>query len=110
MAQDASEAEEAKGRSGIITRYDGGGQWSPGHDYAGKWLWRVVGFALVIFLGHVVLAHVGFIGAWADALPRTVNLPDFGGTLPVGDVLRLWQHPGAFYAQWIGNILAKVPQ
>jgi len=92
-----------------MTRYDGM-PYGPGYDYAGKWLWRVVEFALVVFVGHVLLAHVGFIANWADALPRTVSLPDFGGTLPAGDVLRLWQHPGAFYAQWIGNILAKVPQ
>ncbi len=70
----------------------------------------MVGFALVIFLGHVVLAHVGFIGAWADGLPRMVSLPDFGGTLPVGDLLRLWQHPGVIFKTWIDNILAKVPQ
>ena len=92
-----------------MTRYDGG-PYGPGYDYAGRWLWRVVGFALVVFAGHVVLRHVGFIGAWADALPRTVSLPDFGGTLPVGDLLRFWQHPATLYAQWIGNILAKVPQ
>jgi len=53
-----------------MTRYDGG-PYGLGYDYAGKWLWRVVEFALVIFVGHVVLAHVGFIANWADALPSS---------------------------------------
>ncbi len=84
-----------------MTRYDN--QWTQGYDYAGRWLWRVVGFALAVFLGEVLLTHVGFLATWADAVPKTVNLPSFGGTLPLGDVLRLWQHPGAIFATWIGN-------
>jgi len=70
----------------------------------------VVGFALVVFVGHILLAHVGFIANWVAHLPATVSLPDFGGTLPAGDVFRLWQHPGLILKAWMGNILAKVPQ
>jgi len=44
-----------------------------------------------------------------DHLPATVNLPQFGGTLPLENVLRFWQNPTIF-PDWINAILAKVPQ
>jgi len=90
-----------------MTRCDS--DWSPGYDYAGRWLWRAIFFGLVVFLGHVVLRHVGFVSAWVDRLPATVDLPQFGGTLPLGNLLRFWQSPTIF-TDWINAILAKVPQ
>ena len=91
--------------------YDDGGP--DGHDYAGRWIRGILWFAAVVFVGHLMLSRVGFIARWVDALPATVNLPRFGGTLPAGWPLWLWQHPvhmyGVWYRDWIRNILGRFP-
>ena len=92
-----------------MIRYDDGSGHPPdAYEGAARCIGRIVWGAASIFAAHGVLS-IPPIAHWADALPATINLPRFGGTLPLGWPLWLLQHPAHMFKAWLDAILGRFP-